>query len=70
MKLLSAPHPNQDALKITLENHYLIEHPRVIVTPHVAFNTQEAVERIINTTVENIQKFESGSPANVVALPA
>lgn len=64
--LLTAPHSNADAIKIALENHYLIEHPRVIVTPHVAFNTQEAVERIINTTIENIKNFAVGSPTNVV----
>lgn len=65
--LLSAPHPSEAALKTTLENHYLISHPRVIVTPHLAFNTQEAVERILDATVENIQQFEKGSPTNVVA---
>lgn len=65
--LLTAPHPNEKALKVTLENHYLIEHPRVIVTPHLAFNTQEAVERILNTTIENIQNFAAGSPTNLVS---
>jgi len=65
--LLTSPHPNAEAIKTALENHYLIEHPRVIVTPHVAFNTKEAVERILNTTIENIRKFESGSPTNTVA---
>ncbi|TSC64852.1 MAG: D-lactate dehydrogenase [Parcubacteria group bacterium Gr01-1014_91] len=64
--LLNAPHPKAEDLKILLENHYLIEHPRVIVTPHLAFNTQEAVERILNTTVENIRGFVNGAPANIV----
>lgn len=63
---LTAPHPNEEGLKIALENHYLIQHPRVIVTPHVAFNTTEAVERILDTTIENIQSFGAGAPANVV----
>lgn len=53
--------------EISAENHYLIEHPRVIVTPHLAFNTTEAVERILDTTIENIRGFEAGSPANVVS---
>jgi D-lactate dehydrogenase len=66
--LLTAPHPNEAALKTTLDNHYLISHPRVIVTPHLAFNTQEGVERILEATVENIQKFEAGSPTNVVSV--
>lgn len=65
--LLTTPHPNEGALKTALENHYLILHPRVIVTPHVAFNTTEAVERILDTTVENIKNFKSDAPANVVA---
>ena len=64
--LLTAPHPNEGAIKIALENHYLIEHPRVIVTPHLAFNTTEAVERILDTTINNIRGFASGSPTNIV----
>lgn len=67
MQLLAQAHPNEDALKVTLENHYLIEHPRVIVTPHLAFNTTEAVTRILDTTIENIRSFAAGTPANVIA---
>lgn len=66
--LLTAPHPSEEKLKITLENHYLIDHPRVIVTPHVAFNTTEAIERILATTVENIIGFETGAVQNAVPL--
>jgi len=65
--LLTAPHPNADAVRIALENHYLIEHPRVIVTPHLAFNTTEAVKRILDTTIKNIQSFAEDSPTNTVA---
>lgn len=64
--LLSAPHPNEAGLRTTLENHYLISHPRVIVTPHLAFNTQEGVQRILDATIENIQNFAKGAPTNVV----
>ena len=66
MALLTAPHPNEEGMKITLENHYLIQHPRVIVTPHVAFNTTEAMERILDTTIDNIRGFAAGSPTNSV----
>lgn len=68
--LLTAPHPRVDELKTLLENHYLIDHPRVIVTPHLAFNTQEAVERILNTTIGNIQSFGAGTPTNIVPISA
>ena len=64
---LANPHPREAELKVALENRYLINHPRVIVTPHVAFNTVEAVERILATTVENIKNFSAGSPSNIVA---
>jgi len=66
LALLTAPHPNEELLKTTLANHYLIDHPRVIVTPHVAFDTMEAVTRIIDTSVGNIQTFSAGAPSNVV----
>ncbi len=65
--LLTAPHPNEALLKTALENHYLINHPRVIVTPHVAFDTTEAVERILDTSIENIKSFVAGTPVNVVS---
>ncbi len=65
--LLTAEHPNAAASKTVLEDHYLIDHPRVIVTPHTAFNTQEAVERIIDATIGNITSFASGTPTNVVS---
>ena len=64
--LLAAPHPNEAGLKIALENHYLMLHPRVIVTPHLGFNTTEAIKRIVNSATENIRNFVAGSPTNTV----
>lgn len=65
--LLSTSHPSEESLQIMLENHYLITHPRVVVTPHLAFNTIEAVKRIVDTTIENIKGFASGAPKNTVS---
>ncbi len=64
-KLLFEPHPNIEELKNVLANNYLINHPRVIVTPHIAFNTKEAVTKILETTVLNINSFLNGEPKNV-----
>ncbi len=47
-------------------NKSLMLHQRVVVTPHMAFYTAEALERIREVTVENITRFLSGSPTNVV----
>ncbi|MCR4325392.1 MAG: NAD(P)-binding domain-containing protein [Patescibacteria group bacterium] len=66
LELLAGPHPKEADLKAALANHYLMNHPRVIVTPHIAFNTHEAVTRIIDTTIDNIKAFSSGKPENVV----
>lgn len=65
-KTLLEGHPNEAALKVMLENHYLIEHPRVVITPHNAFNTGEAVKRILDTTIENILAFGRGEKKNLV----
>ncbi len=65
-QLLVDEHPNPESLQILLANQYLIDHPQVIITPHNAFNTKEAFERIVDTTVENIQAFEKEEPINVV----
>ena len=47
-------------------NTHVVQHPRVIVTPHNAFNTQEALQRILDTTVQNILAWAKGRPRNVV----
>jgi D-lactate dehydrogenase len=52
--------------KIIIAEKSLIKHPNVIITPHVAFDTNEAVRRIIDTALGNILAFASDSPMNVV----
>lgn len=53
-------------LKALVANHVLLRFPNVIVTPHNAYNTESAVRRIIETTVENIEAFGRGEPRNLV----
>lgn len=66
MKLLDNPHPKLEELQNVLANNYLINHPRVIVTPHIAYNTKEAVNRILDTTILNILSFIKGEIKNRV----
>lgn len=47
-------------------NDRLIEMSNVIVTPHNASNTKEAMDRIRQTTVDNIKAFINSAPQNVV----
>ncbi|MCI0679796.1 hydroxyacid dehydrogenase [bacterium] len=66
LSLLRDEHPNPISLQTVLQNQYLIDHPRVIITPHNAFNTTEALERILDTTIQNIEGFKEGKPMNIV----
>jgi D-lactate dehydrogenase len=56
----------QRQIKTTLLNNIIIDHPNTIVTPHNAFNSTEALERIIDTTVENIKSFIEGKIINQI----
>ena len=56
--------PEEHDLKTLIQNHVLIDMPNVIITPHNAFNTQEALQRILDTDLENIKNFiEKNQPA-------
>ena len=48
---------SKDDLSELVTAHILREKPNVIITPHSAFNTKEAVERIIKTTYEKIEEY-------------
>jgi len=58
---------DQGDLKTVLGNHILIDLPNVIITPHNAFNTWEALKRILDTTVANLVAFEAGMPQNLIS---
>jgi len=53
--------------KALVANNVLLRFPNVIVTPHNAYNTEAALERIIATTLANIEAFAQGKPQNVVS---
>ncbi|MBI3485781.1 hydroxyacid dehydrogenase [Candidatus Daviesbacteria bacterium] len=64
--LLSENKMPDEQFKNLLENHILINLDKVLVTPHMAFYTKEAEEAIMQTTVENINKFLENNPQNLV----
>ncbi len=65
-QLLSKEFPKTCDLKTALRNHILLQQKNVIVTPHNAFNSKEAIERIIETTVLNIESFLKNKPINII----
>lgn len=63
MKSNAAP---REALAIILENDILMKMPNVLMTPHNAFNSKEALMRILQTTIDNLKGFASGHSVNLV----
>ena len=55
-----------EKMRKLVEDHILIDLPNVIVTPHMAFFTKEAVGRIMQTSVDNIKGFMAGALINLV----
>jgi D-lactate dehydrogenase len=53
-------------LRAVLEKNILLNRENVIITPHIAFDSVEAVERILETTIDNIEAFVAKKPTNVV----
>ncbi|MDY0187651.1 MAG: hydroxyacid dehydrogenase [Syntrophus sp. (in: bacteria)] len=66
-ELLRSVYDKKHDLETMLLNHILLRLRNVIITPHSAFNTREAVERILSTTVGNIISFTEGEPENVIS---
>ncbi len=55
-----------ETLRKALEITYLLKHPNVIITPHNAYNTEEGLKRILDTTLDNIGSFIKNQPKNAV----
>lgn len=53
-------------LKTVLQNHTLLKQDNVLITPHNAFNSWEALHRILDTTILNIRSFLKKKPVNAV----
>ena len=66
VELILNGHPEEHNLKTVLANHALFDMPNVLVTPHNAFNTREALEKILITTIENIKGFLANNQKNLV----
>lgn len=57
-----------ETLGKVVRDHILLRRENVVFTPHIAFYSQEALERILETTVQNIQMYLKGHPQNVVQI--
>jgi len=66
LELLTKKDIQAEDIKTLWQNHILMKMPNVLITPHNAFNSKEAIERILKTTIENIKGFVEGKPINLV----
>lgn len=56
----------EDKLKLVMHNRLLQQRKNVVITPHIAFDSTEALRRILDTTIENIRGFLDGQPCHLV----
>jgi len=55
----------EDLAKLTT-GHILLEKDNVVFTPHIAFYSQEALLRILNTTISNISGYFAKDQQNII----
>jgi D-lactate dehydrogenase len=65
-ELINSIYAKEHDLRNLVANHVLLRMRNVVITPHSAFNTREAVGRIAETTAANVAAFMEGRPQNVV----
>lgn len=47
-------------------DHELLHNEKVVFTPHIAFYSEEAVQRILEVTIENLLAFSKGKAINTI----
>jgi len=52
------------------KNHPFCRFNNVILTPHVAWGSEEAVEKLVDIAIDNVKAFLQGRPKNIVNLPS
>jgi len=55
-----------EVLSQLVKDHILLSRDNVVFTPHIAFYSQEALERILDTDIENMKNFIAGKPQNII----
>jgi D-lactate dehydrogenase len=65
-ELMRSVYQKKHDLETLLADHILLRLKNVYITPHSAFYTREAMQRILDTTVDNITSFTKNNPKNIV----
>ncbi len=67
IRFMSRNPDDPEELQTLVRNHMLVSREDVIITPHNAYNSVEAVEKIFQTTAQNIQSFLDGKIVNQIS---
>jgi D-lactate dehydrogenase len=67
-KQLAYDQETADEMMSLVKNHILLSKDNVVFTPHIAFYSQEAIERIMEVSADNIKMFVTGQPQNLVKV--
>ncbi|MEK6948533.1 MAG: NAD(P)-dependent oxidoreductase [Nanoarchaeota archaeon] len=65
-EMMKDKHMHRNESLIVNEDHKILRKHNVIITPHIAYDTKEALMRITETTVDNINNFIKGKKKNCV----
>lgn len=65
-ELLYEKKMNVEKMSELVKDHILLSRDEVVYTPHIAFYSEEALERILATTIENMNCYLKGSCQNAV----
>ncbi|QXX76636.1 hydroxyacid dehydrogenase [Methylovirgula sp. HY1] len=69
-QIFRSDHKDAVDFRALVADHVLLNHPNVLVTPHNAYNTIEAMHRILESSMTIIEAFANGKPQNVVHVAA
>jgi D-lactate dehydrogenase len=65
-EFLASEHIIKGDFQTELLDHILLTRDDVVITPHNAFNSIEALHQILETSLGNIRSFLSGTPVNMI----
>jgi D-lactate dehydrogenase len=66
-ELLTADY-SRETLRVLLMNHILLKRENVVLTPHMAFDSREAKQRIAETNLANLKAFSEGRIENPIRV--
>jgi D-lactate dehydrogenase len=65
-EFLASEHIMKGDIQTELLDHILLDRDDVVITPHNAFNSIEALQEILETSLGNVKSFISGAPVNII----